>query len=207
MITHSKTPDWFFYPAWVILHILSVLLALAVYLALISPIKSIAGEYLLIAGQSHITEDFLLPYIFWPTFALVNGLWQYYLLRRYLPGIGWWIGATALGWLLALFGTRFLYTASMATTLGVNSILFELVNILLSGGAIGLAQWLVLRQRVPHSAWWILANLIGWGFSAVFSSWLDLWVLAAPALVTVIAWWFLLDRWPLEEARPSAAGL
>jgi len=207
MITRSKTPDWFFYPAWVTLHIISVLLALAVYWALISPIKSIAGEYILIAGQARITEDFLLPYIFWPTLALANGLWQYYLLRRYLPGIDWWIGVTAFGWLLALFGAQFLYRATVATTLDVNSIQFELIKILLTGGAIGLAQWLVLRQFVPHAAWWILANVIGWGISAVFSSWLDLWVLAAPALATVIVWWLLLDQWPRREARHSAARL
>jgi hypothetical protein len=207
MVTRSQTPDWLFYPAWVTLHIISVLLALAVYWALISPIKSIAGEYLLIAGQAHITEDFLLPYIVWPTLALANGLWQYALLRRYLPGIGWWIGATALGWLLALFGAQSLYRATVATALDVNSILFGLVKILLTGGVIGSAQWLVLRRRVPHAAWWILANVIGWGVSTVFSSWLDLWILAAPALATVIAWWFLLDQWPRREARLSAARL
>jgi hypothetical protein len=207
MMTRSQTPDWFFYPAWVTLHIISVLLGLAVYWALISPIKSIAGDYLVIAGQAHITEDFLLPYIFWPTLALANGLGQYYLLRRYLPGIGWWIGATALGWLLALFGAQSLYRATVATTVDVNAMLFELVKILLTGGVIGLAQWLLLRRRVPHAAWWILANVLGWGVSAVFSSWLDLWVLAAPALATVIAWWLLLDQWPRREARHSAARL
>ena len=205
ILSRSKTPDWFFYSAWVTLHIISVLLALAVYFVFITPIKSIAGEYILIAGQSHITEDFLLPYIFYPTLALANGLWQYSLLRRYLSGIDWWIGVTALGWLVALFGTQFLFRVNVATNLDVNSFQFELVKILLTGGAIGLAQWVVLRQRVPHAAWWILANIIGWGISAVFSGWLDLWVLAAPALATAIAWLFLLDQWPRREARHNAA--
>ena len=207
ILSRSKTPDWFFYSAWVALHIVSVLFALAIYFALIFPIKSITGEYILIAGQSHITEDFLLPYIFYPTLALANGLWQYYLLRRYLSGIDWWIGATVLGWLVALFGTQFLFRVNVATNLDVNSFQFELVKILLTGGTIGLAQWLVLRQRGPHAAWWILANVIGWGISAVFSSLLDLWVLAAPALVTVIAWWLLLDQWPRRETRPSTASI
>jgi len=201
----SKSPDWFFYLAWVALHIISVLFALAVYWVLIFPIKGITGEYLLIAGQTHITEDFLLPYVFWPTLALTNGLWQYYLLRQYLSGIGWWIGVTALGWLLALFGTQFIYRSTVGTNFDVNSIQFALVKILLTGGAIGLAQWLVLQQLVPHAAWWILANIIGWGISALFSSWLDLWVLAAPSLVTVIAWWLLLDQWPRSRVRHITA--
>ncbi|MGK7900480.1 MAG: hypothetical protein AB4352_03520 [Hormoscilla sp.] len=34
---------------------------------------------------------------------------------------------------------------------------------LIGGGAIGLGQWLVLRGRISHAWWWIVASIVGWG--------------------------------------------
>ena len=204
MMADYKRPKWFFYPGWVALSAISILLALAVYLVLISPIERIVGDKILVGGQSRITEDFLLPYISWPSLGLANGLLQYLLLRCYLPRMGWWIVATALGWSLASFGTRRLYYATLSTTFDVNSVWFVVVKIILTGGTIGLAQWFVLRQRVHHAAWWILANVLGWGISAVFSTWLDLWVFGVPAIATVVALWLLLDQLPWHEVRKEA---
>jgi glucan phosphoethanolaminetransferase (alkaline phosphatase superfamily) len=34
------------------------------------------------------------------------------------------------------------------------------------GISVGLAQWLVLRRRVPRSPWWILVSLLGWSVIA-----------------------------------------
>lgn len=33
----------------------------------------------------------------------------------------------------------------------------------IGGSAIGLAQWLVLRQRLKLARWWILVSLVSWG--------------------------------------------
>jgi hypothetical protein len=198
MITDYRRPKWFLYPGWVALSAISLLLAVAVYLVLISPIAKIVGDKILVGGQSRITEDFLLPYIFCPTLGPANGLLQYLLLRRYLPRMGWWIVATALGWPLALFGADRLY-ATLSTTFDVNSVWFVVVKIILTGGTIGLVQWFVLRQRVHHAAWWILANVLGWGISGMLSRWLDLWVFGAPAIATGVALWLLLDQLPRRE--------
>ena len=201
MTVHLQRPKWLFYPEWVALHILSVLVALGTYLVLISLIGQWVGDRIVVGGQSRITEDYLLPYIFWPVLALANGLLQALLLRRWLPRIGWWVVATALGWSLGLFGTRVIYSA---TALDVYPVLFGLARALFTGGIIGLAQWLVLRKRVPRAGWRILANVLGWGVSALFSRVLDLWVLGAPALVTVVGWWLLLDMLPSREAQMQA---
>lgn len=52
-----------------------------------------------------------------------------------------WVLATTLGWLLGL-------------------IFFGELGI---GVAVGLAQWLVLRQVIRRAGWWILASTVGWG--------------------------------------------
>lgn len=33
----------------------------------------------------------------------------------------------------------------------------------IGGGAIGLGQWFVLRSRISHGWWWILASIFSWG--------------------------------------------
>ena len=199
-----KTPDRFFYLAWVGLHIVSVLLALAAAWAIIWPIQSIVGERIMIGDQAHITEDYLLSFVFVPALALAHGLLQYALLRRYVPAIGWWAVATTTGWLLALFGTEILYATVVTQDGRLSPTLVDFARVGLTGGTIGLAQWWVLRRRTAHAVWWIVANVVGWAISGVFASSLDLWVLGAPALATVVAWWLLLDRWPRRDARNMA---
>lgn len=204
MPTLLKTPDRFFYLAWVGLHIVSVFLALAAYWVIIWPIQAVVGDTILIGDQVHITQDYLLSFLFVPALALAHGLLQYALLRRYVPAIGWWAVATTTGWSLALFGTEILYATFVTQGARLSPIFLDVARVGLTGGTIGLAQWWVLRRRTAHAVWWIVANVVGWGISGVFASSLDLWVLGAPALATMVAWWFLLDRWPRRDARNIA---
>jgi hypothetical protein len=201
MITDNRKPEWFFYPGWVVLSAISIPIAWVIYWALISLIKKVVGGTIQVGGQTRITEDFLLLYILCPALSLVTGLLQYLLLRRYLQRMGWWIATTTLGWSLAFIGGSLLYRASY-TTLDVNSMGFVALSIVLVGGAIGLAQWLVLRRRVRYAAWWILANVLGWGALIVgetFSSLLAF--LMMPAIATSFALWLLLDKLPQCEAK------
>jgi len=201
-----RRPQWFIYPGWVAVSAISILFAVAVYRLLIPPIVGTLGDRILVGGQSRITEDFLVPYILWPTLSLANGVLQWLLLRRYLPRMGWWIVATTVGWLLALSGARSLWRASLSTALDPHPMWFVLGRVVLTGGTIGVAQWLVLRQRVRHAAWWIVTNVLGWGVSAVCSQWLGLWVFGAPTVATVAALWLLLDSLPRREGAEHATG-
>ena len=204
MITDNRKPEWFFYPGWVVLSAISIPIAWVIYWVLISLIKKVVGDTIQVGGQPHITEDFLLLYILCPALGLVTGLLQYLLLRRHLPRMGWWIATTTLGWSLAFIGGSLLYRASY-TTLDVNSMGFVALRIVLVGGAIGLAQWLVLRRRVRYAAWWILANVLGWGALIVgetFSSLLAF--LMMPAIATSFALWLLLDRLPHQDDGRNA---
>ncbi len=209
MITDNRKPSWFFYLAWVALVSISIPIAFAIYWALISLVKEAVGSTIQVGGQSHITEDFLLPYILWPALGLVTGFLQYLLLRRHLPRIGWWIAATTLGWSLGLIGGRVLYR-TLYGTLDVSAIWFEILMTALAGGAMGLAQWLVLHQRVRHAAWWILANILGWGVvgwgAATLSNQMVIpavGIVLVPGIATSIALWLLLDRLPQREGSGS----
>jgi hypothetical protein len=205
MRTNYRKPGGLFYPAWVALSSISIPISFAIYWALIFLVKEVVGDMIQVGGQPHITEDFLLPYILWPTLGLVTGFLQYLLLRRHLPRMGWWIAATALGWSLGLIGGRVLYR-TLYGTLDVNAIWFDILMTALVGGVMGLAQWLVLNPRVHHAAWWILANVLSWGVvgwgAATLSNQMVIpavGIMLVPGIATGIALWLLLDRFPLRE--------
>ena len=160
------------------------------------------------AGQSRITEDFLLAYVFFPAVGLLTGLVQRALLGRYLERLRWWIPASIAGWLMpfavgALFN---LLPRSLAVTpLGV------IAQLGLLGASIGILQWWLLRRQVPRAAWWIVAWGIGWGLIVLFNSQTSsvlfaflLSVAALPAIATAFACWLLLDWYPRREAVQEA---
>jgi hypothetical protein len=200
MIIDSKKPKWFLYPGWVVLSTLSILFAWLISWAIISQIERVVGGTIEVAGRMRITEDFLFDYVFVFLLVLLTGVFQYLLLRRYLPRMEWWIVATALGWLLGIATVYLGYTIWPAA-LNANS----MWSAALAGAVIGLAQWLVLRRRVPRAGWWVLASALGWGFlrliaGEVFTSLVALLIIGAvPAAVTGLALWGLLAHLPQHE--------
>ena len=79
------------------------------------------------------------------------GAMQWLVLRQHIPLTGWWVLASALG------GTLAVAVAAAAPTTGI-----VLVGYGLLGTSMGVMQWLVLRQHVPHATWWLLASAVGW---------------------------------------------
>lgn len=197
METGRRKPEWLFYPGWVVASTLSIPLAWLVSWAIISQVERVVGGTIEVAGRTRITEDFLLDYVFFPLIGLLTGLLQYLLLRRYLPRIGWWIAATALGWPLG-FAVVYLAYVALPAALHAGSTWSVVLALVWVGGATGLAQWLVLRRRILRAGWWILASALGGGLvgliaGGVFTSLLELLLIGAvPAIVTAIALWWLL---------------
>lgn len=200
MIANSRKPKWFFYPGWVVLSTLSIPIAWLISGVIISQIERIVGGTIEVAGRTRITEDFLFDYVFFPTLVLLTGLLQYLLLRHYLPRIGRWVAATALGWLLGI-AVVYLGYAVWPVALNANSVWSSM----LIGAVAGLAQWLVLRRWAPRAGWWALASVLGWGLvrliaGEVFTSLLELLIIGAvPAAVTGLALWWLLIHLPQHE--------
>jgi hypothetical protein len=200
MIADNRKPKWFFYPGWVVLSTLSIPIAWLISWVIISQIERVVGGTIEVAGRTRITEDFLFVYVFVPLLVLLTGLLQYLLLRRYLPRMGWWIAATALGWPLGI-AVVYVGYAIWPDALNANSTW----SAALVGAVIGLAQCLVLRRRVPRAGWWVLASALGWGLvrliaGEVFTSLVELLIIGAvPAAVTGLALWWLLGHLPQHE--------
>jgi len=201
LIANTEKPRWFFYLVWVGLNALTIVIAWYITWALISLVENVVGDTIKVGGQARITEDFLFVYVLFPVIGLSTGILQYFLLRRYLPRMAWWIVATLLGWVLPFFMgsiiTIFLARGS--------NIWLIMLGLFLIGTTIGLPQWWMLRQRVSHAFWWILAYGFGWWLIGLLNYFTTepLAVLFAIALMptigTGIACWLLLNELPKSE--------
>jgi hypothetical protein len=205
LIITDEKPRWFFYFGWFVLNVIAVIIAWYIAWSLISQITNIVGDTIQIGGESRITEDFLLVYVLLPLIGLLTGIFQYILLRRYLPHMVWWIAATLLGWLMP-FIIGSITTVFLAPS---NSTFVIMLGMLLIGATVALPQWWMLRQRVRHASWWIFAYGFGWWLVGIlnFVTSEPIIVLLAialiPTITTGIAFWLLLDWFPNHELKSS----
>lgn len=87
--------------------------------------------------------------------GLAVGFMQWLVLRRHLPGTGWWIPTNAAGTCCLLI---------IPTALGATgALLVALWIVALCGAVTGTLQWFVLRGKVSRARWLIPANAASWG--------------------------------------------
>ena len=80
----------------------------------------------------------------------IAGVLQWLVLRPHVPASRWWMLASAVGAYVA-----FLVLSVVA--LGNAVLIYATAGLL-----IGIAQWLVLRRKVPRAGWWIAASVLGY---------------------------------------------
>lgn len=192
--TNYKKPDLQFYAAWVLVSIVSGIAAFIAYLLIAKTYNAVAGDWIVVNGEALIAEDYLLQYILWPLFGLFYGYLQYTLLRRYFPRMGWWILATVIS--LSFTFLEMELGQFIALSLGMDpySVPSVVIQLVLVGGFLGAAQWLILRRHIPNAIWWIPANMIGWGVVGFTASLGVFTVLVYPAVTTGVALYLLLPR-------------
>ncbi len=83
--------------------------------------------------------------------GIALGIGQWLVLRRYIQKAGLWVAASALSLgMILILGQRY-----MISNQGVG--LWIMAGAVV-GGIVGLGQWLVLRQQVQRSEWWVLTS-------------------------------------------------
>jgi hypothetical protein len=83
------------------------------------------------------------------------GLAQWAILSPNVRGAGWWVLATAMGWMAGLMITGFVVSAK-------ENVLVRFVGVGLGGFVFGLAQWAALRPGSGRRGKWVLATTAGW---------------------------------------------
>jgi len=130
--------------------------------------------------------------------ALTVAIFQWLLLRPYLPHAGWWILVTGLGWLAG--GFLFIAAAILLLSQDLTSIAGVLLVFALLGLAVGLAQWLFLRRIFPRAGWWVLVNVLAFVsialvLQSIYSP-LELAIILLPGISSGIGLWLLMRQAP-----------
>ena len=113
------------------------------------------GGFVMFAFQG---EFWILGFAFFgPIFGAAGGIMQWFVLRRYVARSRGWILATAVGYTLATAAAVSILSLHDSDPAVVGMVAFVIV----AGVAGGLLQWLVLRHKVTHAGWWLLASILG----------------------------------------------
>ena len=198
-----KKPQWSFYLSWIILTAFSVPVAYFLSIVILKIITNNVGDYVIVNGVRHITEDYLAMYALVPSMSLLAGAMQYGLLRQYLPRMGWWVFVTVAGWFLGAL------LIALPGWLGWTEAPLNNLDLILliMGLAIGITQWLLLRRRLALAGWWIAASALGWGLLGLITpgNSLDQYGLFTlgflPACATAAMLALLMNRVPPAEPR------
>ena len=91
--------------------------------------------------------------------GIIPGVLQWLLLRREVPGLGWWAAMSSAGLALGFFLA--MLPMNMAGVDGPQVAPLFTLGFGLMGAVPGFLQWLLLRRRVPRSGWWVLASGVG----------------------------------------------
>lgn len=138
--------------------------------------------------------------------GLTVGWLQWQVIGRFLPDAARWIGATTVGYLLALFPVFLLSFSAVPQ----GALLDDALRLFLTGALIGLAQWWALRQCYRGSARWIPASAVGflsflWIVANPAHSWVELvWMGALLGGLTAVAPGIVLI-WLLRQPRTATA--
>ncbi|HEX6384639.1 MAG TPA: hypothetical protein VF177_08225 [Anaerolineae bacterium] len=149
MNTFYPSIRWTAWFNWFVVTLVGLIAGLAVFII----VGSLLGE----AGEEAppVIFGIVLGTIFGTAFGIAHWLF----LRRYLPGTEGWVPATIIAFALAggvIFG---LLNPENAEP----SILLRISHAIITGIALGFAQWLILRAKLAHLAHlWILFSLGGW---------------------------------------------
>jgi hypothetical protein len=120
----------------------------------------------------------------------VTGVTQWLVLRQRIQKAGWWILASVLG-----YGTGFWLGQSAADSAVLSLIGWGRIAWLTIAGAVwgtttGVAQWLILRQRIQKAGWWVLASATGLTIGLpvlALKWWLGVWPVYWWAIGTSVA--------------------
>jgi len=108
-------------------------------------------QWMMATAVGWILGRFLLPNLAFVVIGIALGALQFFVLQHRFKNAWRWIPATILGWWLGAVIVTFLLPPGMDFLAGV-----------ITGLTLGAAQWLILRQEVYWSGWWIVINIVAW---------------------------------------------
>lgn len=105
------------------------------------------------AALSPSDDSIVMAYFTVSASLVLTGLLQWLVLRQLITDAGRWVLASAAAVVIV---------GGLVFGLGlINRDVGWVVGVVVGWIALGVLQWLVLREQVPGAGWWVLANMLG----------------------------------------------
>ena len=167
MKDHREVVRWGFWLRWLIASVIGLGMGVLLWLGV-----GMGMEVVGIGSQGMVSRV-LLPGLVGATFGTPFGIAQWIVLRRYLRRAGWWVLATALGYVIVfLLGASFFPQGDTIELEPGQQVLLGTVLGAVVAVPAALLQWLlVLWRQSPKAGWWILISVASWalGFAISFA--------------------------------------
>lgn len=171
----------------------------------------LAGAFLLLLrfvnAGTIVGPDVLRALAFLLAVALLVAVLQWALLRRHLPGAGWWFGATFAGWSLA--GVLLVVILAFVTRLNVTPPPWVWMVVPLTlGFSTGILQMLVLRRITPHAIWWLPVTVLAFGAIILSGDTIGsiselFFIMSLPGAISAAGLWLLLRQAARQPNRAN----
>ncbi len=150
MQTERTAVGWGFWLRWLVASSVGLMIGLAVYL----PLAVVLGDELEVVPRTLVSAAG------GGALGLSLGVAQWLLLRRRSPDQGRWVLASVAGGTVG--GTGALVAADiMGAAMGTDFITNLVAGGAFLGASLGMAQWLLMRQRFARTGWWVVASTVG----------------------------------------------
>jgi hypothetical protein len=114
-------------------------------------------QWIMATTLGWVLGRFLFPNLAAVMIGIGLGIFQWLILQHRIGNAWRWIVATAIGWAFGALIIEFFLPPGQDFIAG-----------LLSGVMIGIPQWLILKQEVSWSFWWIMINIVAWTTGMAF---------------------------------------
>jgi hypothetical protein len=135
-------------------------------------------------------------------FGIIIGFTQWLLLRKFLPGSGWWVLITTLALALGIVGVNLIGAVMYWEYI---SSIFAFIML---GLTVGILQTFLLRRYLKYVNLWLLVSVIGWGggagISMVRMPFPDFWAVVVDFLLLGL-WYGLISAvfWVVQFCKVS----
>ena len=170
-ISDAKAPGWSLWVWWVVASLVGGVFGVNVGALVVFVGGLIAGASMdalagLIAGAS--MGALVLQVGVGVGSGFMVGVLQWLVLRRQVAGVGWWVVASAAGWVVLMVmtwlgsvGARAIMVGAAGMIVGVGVLAGVVAGGAVGGFVVGVLQWLVLRRQVARASWWVVATVVG----------------------------------------------
>ena len=148
MRSEASSIGWGFWVRWAFATILGLAVGMVVFII----VGDMFGE---VVDNS---PEYVFGLIVGAIFGTAFGIAQWLVLRREIPHSAAWIPATVVGFSVAAFVIFGFLDGGNPDT----SVPAKLGHAVVLGGVLGIAQFLVLRDKVKMAAAWIVVSILAW---------------------------------------------